>query len=228
MTGIIGKLLRNLTGSLNDLVDNTSNTGVEARQIVRDLGEKIAATEKSYIDVKATYVLLQNNLKDAQAESDSWKQNAQKAVDKKDDDLARQCLDKKHGFDSQAKSYQNQIDVMKPQVDLLEHQLDALKEKHEEMGNQTDLLAARSDTAKAQQKAGQIISSIASDDLTSDFSTLEKNVSKDEARAQAVMGIADKASGKDLTDSLAALDKKQTIDDELASMKSGSTTDKAA
>ena len=51
-----------------------------------------------------------------------------------------------------------QIDAMKPQVDLLEHQLEALHAKHEEMSNNTDLLEARSETAKAQQTAGAIIS----------------------------------------------------------------------
>lgn len=231
MTTLVEKITRLVSGRVNDMVEQSANTGVEARQLVRDLGQKIDATNDSYVDVKATYVLLQNNLKDSQAKSATWRDNAAKAVTKKDDNLARECLEKKHTYDTQAQGYQNQIDAMKPQVELLETQLKALQDKHEEMSNRTDLMSARSETAQAQQKASSIIGSIASDNIGGEFDKLDKTVKKQEARAQVMMSSADQATGKDLQDSVDALDKKQTIDDELAQLKAAapaSTGEKAA
>lgn len=224
MTGILNKLARNVTGAVNDLIDNNANTGREARQLVRDLGEKIGATESAYTDVRANIVLLENSRNSEQKESDKWKDNAQKALQKSQEDLARQCLEKKQEHDAKVKGYQNQIDTMKPQVELLEHQLEALRNKHDEMSNSTDMMEARSETAKAQQKAGAIISSINSDSITSEFDRLDKNVRKEEAKATAVSAMADQHTGKALSDSIAALDKKETVDEELASMKASMPT----
>lgn len=226
--GIFEKISRNVTGALNDLLDGSADTGREARQLVRELGEKIETTEKSYIDVKANLKLLENNRDFNQKESNKWKENAQKALGKNDENLARQCLEKKQEFDTRAKSFQNQIDSMKPQIELLEHQLDSLRKKHDEMSNTTDLLEARSETAKAQQKATNIISGINTKDITSDFDRLTKNVSKEEARAQVMMENEDKKSGKDLIESLEALDKKDSVEDELAKMKAESNKSNAA
>jgi phage shock protein A len=219
MTGLISKIARNISGAVNDLVENTANTGREARQLVRDLGDKIAATEQAYIDVKANVVLLTNNRDSAQAESDKWQENAKKALKKNEEALARQCLEKKQEYDAKVKGCQNQIDAMKPQVELLDSQLEALRAKHDEMSNTTDLLEARSETAKAQQKASTILSGIASDDVTSEFERLDKKVSKDEARAKVMLEASDQRSGKALADSVAALDKKESVDEELAKLK---------
>jgi len=216
---LVEKITRNVMGALNDLVDKTANTGREARQLVRDLGEKISATEQSYIDVKATVTLLTNTRDAAQNDANKWEDNAKKAIKKDDEELARKCLEKKQLYDTKAKGYQNQIDVMKPQVELLSQQLDSLRSKHEEMSNNTDLLEARSESAQAQQKASTIISGITNDNITGEFDRLEKNVAKEEARSQAMVEEANKRSGKDLLAAVEDLDKKDSIDEALAKLK---------
>jgi phage shock protein A len=217
MTGIVDKIVRNVIGSVHDIVDNTSDAGTEARQIVRELDDQITKTESSFIDVKATYTLQQNALKAAQDESEKWKSNAQKALDKGDEALARQCLERKAVFVEKANTLKATVDSLKPQVDTLEAQLNALKAKLFQMDSKSDLIEARSDVAKAQQKAATIIDGIGNSNLTSDFDALENKVKKSEARARVMSEQANAKSS--LENAVNSLDTAVSIDDELASMK---------
>ena len=222
--GIAEKIVRNVKGVINDLVEGSTDPGTEARQLLRDMDEAIEKANSKFVDVKATYVLLEKKRDKAQEEVEKWQKNAQLAVDKGDDKTAKDCLEAKRKHETVLKDNQQQMDKLKPQIDLLEKRIKDLKAKRDDMASKTDLLAARGEIAEAQRMAGTILDDISSTDVSSEFSKLEQRVEKSEARVQVMTEQADQNSGKDLEDRVASLSNTMSVDDELASMKSKKTS----
>lgn len=208
-------------GVLHDLADKMEDPGRTAKQLVRDIDQAIGQAEEQMVDVRAQFNLLQSKRDAAQAKVEQHAVYAKKAVDKGDDELAREALAEKKKHASAVVTYEQQIAAFKPSLDNLEAEISKLHRRKDEMAQKTNLLEARAATAAATNKAASIIGGIGSQASASErFDKLEEKVAHQEAEARARSGMAASRNGDALKEKFAALDNSSTeIDDELAALK---------
>src|SRR5207302_4520037 len=100
----------------------------------------------SIADEKQLYQRYQDN----QAKSTDWQQRAELAVEKGQDDLAREALMRRNAFQQTADGFKQQYDEQARQVETLKDALHQLESKIQEASTKEDLLIARSRRAKAE------------------------------------------------------------------------------
>ena len=217
---LFDKVSTQLKGFLHDTADNMEDAGRTARQLVRDLDNAIGQAEEQIVSVRAEFNLITSKRDAEKAEVDKYVAYAKKAVDKNDDELAKEALAEKSKHATQLAAYQAQLDAFKPNMDHLEEQINKLRAKKEEMERKTDLIEARSATAEATDKAASILGGIGTQASAAEkFDRLEGKVAKQEAEANARAQMAAARNGDALKDKFAALDAPSSVDDELAALK---------
>lgn len=220
---LISKITAQLKGLLHDTVDEASDPSRSARQIVRDIEERISKAEAGLLDVKAEYAVLEGKHAAAVSEAKVWEDRARNAVANGRDDLARQALEKSATARKTAAGFESNMAGFKPQVEDLEELVSSLRRAKEEAEQRASLVVASAATAEAQTKAASVLSGIGdASSLTERLNSVEEKVAKKSARAKAAMDMANDKSGTSLAREFEALDAKTSssdIEDQLAKMK---------
>ncbi len=151
----------------------------------------------------------------AQAEADQWQQRIQLALQKGDENLARQALICKKSKAETAKALKAQLEQQEFQVDPLKRQLMAMEEKFEQAKTKRDELKARLAAAKAQLQLQSTIERLGTSSAMGAFERMEDKVLEMEARSQAAYELV----GNELEQQFAMLESGSDIDNELARMK---------
>ncbi len=220
---LVSKILNQAKGWLHDSVDEASDPSRTARQIVRDIEERITKAESGLLDVKAEFAILEGKQNAAASEAKVWEDRARNAVANNREDLARQALEKASLSRKTAAGFQTRMDDFKPQLTELERLVADLQRAKEEAEQRASLVVASAATAEAQTKAASVLAGIGSADaLTARMDNVEERVARTSARAKASMQIANERSGASLTREFEALEARTSSDDieaQLAAMK---------
>ena len=145
---------------------------------------------------------------------ETWTARAQLALQKGDENLAREALTRKKSFSDAATSLKQQLDGQSGQVDTLKRGLMGLESKISEAKTKKEMLKARSAAAKANEQLQSAVNSNSTGSALAAFERMEDKVLMQEARSQAAGEIA----GSNLEAQFAALSSSD-VDDELAAMK---------
>ena len=95
--------------------------------------------------------LLQKRYKDNQKKADEWQRKAELAVERNQDDLAKEALLRRRSFQETADGFKEQWTQQSQQVEELKEALGQLEAKIGEATTKRDLLIARSRRAKAEE-----------------------------------------------------------------------------
>jgi phage shock protein A len=218
---LFAKLSTQLKGVLHDAMDHAEDPGRTARQLVRDLDVAVGQAEEQMVSVRAEFNLITSKRDGEKSEVDKYANYAVKAVQKGDDELAKEALAEKAKHATQLSAYQAQLDAFAPNMKALEDQIEKLRQRRDEMDRKTDMIEARAATAEATDKASRILGGIGeSASASKSFDRLEEKVAKQEAEANARSQMAAAKNGDALKDRFASLDAPTTaVDDELAALK---------
>jgi phage shock protein A len=218
MAGFFERLGRAIKGVANDTLDSMADPGRDARQITRDLEEKITQAEEALLDVRGEYELLRSKRGQAAKEVEKWDAAARRALAAGDESLAKECLAERKRAQKELDGYAEQLGRFEPTVLEIEERLRGLRSKKEELERRADLIEARTAVAESQEKAAKILGGVGDESLLNDFQKLEDQALKQEARANAASRMSDERTGKSLEDRLQALGQ-SAIDDDLAALK---------
>jgi phage shock protein A len=215
---LFDKLATQVKGALHDTVDNHSDPGRTARQLIRDLEEQIAKSEDGLVDAKSSLKLLEGKRDAAKQDYDKYDGYARKAIERKDDNLAREALGERAKAEEKLKGYQSQVDSFKPTVDGLERQVTELRDKKDEMERKGEMLDAENKAAQAQDRVATAIAGVGdTHSIDQAFSEMERRTQKAQATAEAKAELA--GLRKPLDDKFKDLDAPAPVDDALAALK---------
>jgi phage shock protein A len=212
------KRLRDISlASINDLIDKAEDPVKLMDQYIRDMGEDIQDAEQAVAKQIAIGKRFKQQLDEAEEMVTKRGEQAMKALESGNEDLARRALEDK-------KEHQSTVDQLKPQYDIahsnsekLKSQLNEMKDEFNKLRGKRDMLAARHEAAKAQKDINKAMSTFNADGATAGMDRMSQKVLQMEAEAQAGMELRD--SSKGLDDELDSLSKSDGVDDELAAMK---------
>ncbi|MDB9517118.1 PspA/IM30 family protein [Roseofilum reptotaenium CS-1145] len=212
--GLFDRIGRVLRANINDLVNKAEDPEKILEQSIIDMQEDLIQLRQAVASAIASQKKSQQQYNTAQNEANKWQQRAQLALQKGDENLAREALQRKKAQSDSATTIKVSLEQQTAQVDTLKKNLMQLEGKISEAKTKKDMLKARMQAAKAQENLQNTVSNIGTSSSLAAFDRMEEKVLQMEARSQAAYEIG----GTGIEEQFAALEGSD-VDDELAAMK---------
>ena len=198
---------------LNQLLEQGTDEEECLDRAIAQMQEALLQLRLAVVKAIALQKRTQQQYAQAQAEVDKWHKRVQLALQKGDENLARQALICKKTKAETAKALKVQL---KQQCShSLQRQLRAMEENLEQAKTKRDELKARLAAAKAELQRQSSIRRLGTSSAMGAFERMEEKVLEMEARSQAAYEL----TGNDLEQQFAQLESGSDVDDELAQMK---------
>lgn len=221
--------------NLNNIVKNLEDPEKILNQAVEDMQSDLVKVRQSYAEVTATQRRLLKQQDQANAIASDWYERAQLALQKGNDELAREALSRRQQQLDAASELQSQIDVQNVSIDKLFEGMQALESKIMESKAKKEQMIARARTAETTQKVNDMLSGVTGTTSMDAFNRMEDKVEALEAAAEVSTEMGSLggnalpgSSSADLEKQFKQLEAGSAVDDELKKMKGmlGGSTDK--
>ncbi|RLN25263.1 putative membrane-associated 30 kDa protein, chloroplastic [Panicum miliaceum] len=183
-------------------------------QAVLEMNDDLTKMRQATAQVLASQKRLENKYKAAEQASGDWYRRAQLALQKGDEDLAREALKRRKSYADNASSLKAQLDQQKGVVENLISNTKLLESKIAEAKQKKDTLKARAQSAKTATKVSEMLGNVNTSSALSAFEKMEEKVMAMESEAEALGQL----STDDLEGKFALLET-SSVDDDLAQMK---------
>ncbi|CAJ2679112.1 unnamed protein product [Trifolium pratense] len=193
-------------------------------QAVLEMNDDLTKMRQATAQVLASQKRLENKYKAAQQASEEWYGRAQLALQKGEEDLAREALKRRKSYADNAGALKAQLDQQKGVVDNLVSNTRLLESKIQEARSKKDTLKARAQSAKTATKVSEMLGNVNTSSALSAFEKMEEKVMTMESQAEALGQL----TSDDLEGKFAMLES-SSVDDDLAQLKkelSGSSKQK--
>jgi phage shock protein A len=185
-------------------------------QTVNEMQEDLIKMRQASAQVMASQKQLENKYKQAQATADDWYKRAQLALQKGDEELAREALKRRQTYQANADSMAAQVAQQKDAVEKLIASTRLLKSKMAEARSKKDTLKARAASAKTSKRVNEMVGSLSTSSALGAFERMEEKVLAMESEADAVAQLA---APDALAQQFQLLEGGGGVDDDLAALK---------
>jgi phage shock protein A len=213
--GLFDRLSRVVRANLNDMVSKAEDPEKILEQAIIDMQEDLIQLRQAVARAIATQKRTEQQYNKNQSEANTWQQRAQLALQKGDENLAREALVRRKSNMEAAATQKTMLDQQTTQVDTLKRNLIALESKISEAKTKKDMLKARASAAKANEQLQSTIGRLGTSSAMGAFERMEDKVLEMEARSQA----AHELTGNNLDEQFRMLESGSDVDDDLAAMK---------
>ncbi|XP_027354631.1 membrane-associated 30 kDa protein, chloroplastic isoform X1 [Abrus precatorius] len=183
-------------------------------QAVLEMNDDLTKMRQATAQVLASQKRLENKYKAAVQASEEWYRKAQLALQKGEEDLAREALKRRKSYADNASSLKAQLDQQKTVVENLVSNTRLLESKIQEARSKKDTLKARAQSAKTATKVSEMLGNVNTSSALSAFEKMEEKVLAMESQAEALGQL----TSDDLEGKFALLES-SSVDDDLASLK---------
>lgn len=216
---IIGRFFRVVRANLNQLVTGMEDPEKILNQTVSDMQGDLIKVRQAYAEVSAGLKRIERQREQASVTSAEWQKRAQFALQKGEEDLAREALTRKKNADEQVTSLERQIGATKGNVEKLYGSMQELESKINEARSKKDQFVARARTAKTSAKVNEMLSSVGTSGSLEAFDRMASKVEELEVKADVTRDLAiGGAADASLENKFKALES-DSVEDELAKMK---------
>jgi phage shock protein A len=157
--GIFGRLNRVIKSNLNALIDQAEDPDKLIGQTVADMKSALQRARKELIEAMGSAKRLEKKEKDLEQEAGDWERKAILALERDDENLAREALRRKAKALKEARDVRERAaeqattaDAMKAQLERIERKLDDLKARQKTLAAQ--VRRARSEQPDLSRPAG--------------------------------------------------------------------------
>ncbi|WP_066424720.1 PspA/IM30 family protein [Anabaena sp. 4-3] len=213
--GLFDRIKRVVSANLNDLVNKAEDPEKMLEQAILEMQEDLVQLRQGVAQAIAAQKRTEKQYNEAQNEINKWQRNAQLALQKGDENLARQALERKKTYTETGTALKVSLEQQSTQVETLKRNLIQLESKISEAKTKKEMLKARITTAKAQEQLQGMVRGMNTSSAMAAFERMEEKVLMQEARAQSAAELA----GADLETQFAQLEASSDVDDELAALK---------
>jgi len=212
LTRIRSLLSANINAMLDAAEDPEKMVDEYLRQMRAELSEARAATAMAMADETRLRSQYERN----KSEADEWQRKAEIAVQRDQDDLAREALLRRANAQKLVDGYQAQWESQHDQVSELRMALSKLEAKIDEAEAKRDLILAKNRRAQTQEAITSALQSVQGHTADESLGRMEAQVDERLARADAMADLA----GQDLDSRFSDLETEQQVESDLADLKS--------
>jgi phage shock protein A len=213
--GILDRVATLIRANINDLIDRAEDPEKMVKQLIQDMENQLISVRTQVAAAIADEQRLKERWQEAERNAAEWQRKAELAVQKGDDDLAREALARRNTYAQTAAGFREQYEEQARQVEQLKDALEKLESKLNEARTKRDLLIARSRRAKAERQISETMARVDTSGVTGAFERIEEKVRAEEARAKALSSL----DRDTLDERFAQLEQESELDRQLAELK---------
>jgi phage shock protein A len=213
--GLLDRISLLVRSNVNDAIDRAEDPEKAIKQLLLDMNSQLIQVKTQVAAAIADEKRLRSTYENAQKQADEWQRKAELAIDRGEDDLAKEALQRRINYANSAAGLEEQWKAQSAQVQMLKDGLRKLESKISEAQSKQELLIARHRSAKAQEQMHKTLSSASGMGSMSEFDRLERKVAQQEARAQAYTEL----STDTLDSKFEALESESELDKQLRELK---------
>jgi len=208
--------MQTVVGSeLNSMLDKAEDPVKMLDQFMREMETDIREVESAVVKQIANEKILQKKVNDSNSMIKKREEQAIKALESGNEDLARRALEDKKIHSEQVLSLEESYNRAKEDATTLRSKLDEMKNEYNQMKLKKDSLKARAESAQVRTKMNRAMSGIGGNESRNGFERMEEKVLQSEAEAETSEDM--RSSNRSLDDEFKSLD--SGVDDELAALK---------
>lgn len=213
--GILDRVSTLVRANVNDMIDRAEDPEKVIKQLLADMNNQLLQVKTQVAAAIADEKSLYKRYEENQQKANEWQRKAELAVERGQDDLAKEALSRRNAFASTATGFKEQYQEQSRQVAVLKDALRQLEAKITEADTKKDLLIARSRRAKAETQIRTTLSGLDNSGSLASFERMEQKVNQQEARASALAEL----DTDSLDERFALLETETEVDRQLAEMK---------
>jgi phage shock protein A len=217
--GILDRMATVIKSNLNNLINKAEDPEKMLDQILIEMRQQLLEAKREVAIAIADEKRLAAQLEAELEQVREWERRAAMAVQKGEDDLAREALRRKADHEQIAIAYKQQWDAQKASTENLKNALRGLSQKIEEAGRKKNLLIARQKRAEAQKHIHEVMTGLTDTSAFESFDRMASKVERTEAQATAAVEISQELSGDTMEQRFRALESSTDVEQELHALK---------
>jgi phage shock protein A len=208
-----------IKSNLNNLINKAEDPDKMLDQILIEMRQQLLEAKREVAVAIADEKRLAAQLEAELEQVREWDRRATMAVQKGEDDLAREALRRKADHEQIAIGYKKQWDAQSASTENLKNALRALSQKIEEAGRKKNLLIARQKRAEAQKHIHEVMTGLTDTSAFESFDRMASKVERIEAQADAAVEISQELSGDTMEQRFRALESSTDVEQDLHALK---------
>jgi phage shock protein A len=216
---ILDRVSAVIKSNLNYLINKAEDPEKMLDQILIQMRQQLVEAQRDVAVAIADEKRLGTQLEAELEQVREWERRATIAVQKGEDDLAREALRRKANHEEIALGYKKQWEAQKTSADTLKNALRALSQKIEEAGRKKNLLIARQKRAQAQKHIHEVMTGLSDTSAFESFDRMAGRVEQLEAQADAAVEMSQELTGDTMEQRFRALESATDVEQELAALK---------
>lgn len=213
--GLIDRIIRVIRANINSLVGGAEDPEKVLEQTVAEMQDNLIQLRQAVAGAIATQKKTERQCRQAEATAQEWYNRAQLALQKGDENLARQALTKRKSYQETYQAMLSQIEQQTAIVTRLKQDMRTLESKIASAKMKKDMYIARARSAQATVKINEMLGNVNTQGSMNAFERMEENVMQLEAQAEAIATLG----SDDLEKKFISIKDANDIDAELAAMK---------
>lgn len=205
-----------ISANLHSLLDNAEDPQKVLRLVIRDMDDTLVEARAALASYLSEQKQLQRELARSEAQCATWVKNAEYALEKNREDLAKSALVEKQAEAEKQAKLQEEIDLVDESVIKLRADIDKLQTKISEAKQREKAFLVRQNAASTRLTVQRRLHETHINEAISRFESYERRVDEIEADIAAYEMTAKKGS---LADEFAVMRRDQQIEAELAELK---------
>lgn len=213
--GLFDRLWRVIRANINSLVGAAEDPEKILEQATMDMQEDLVQLRQAVAGAIAAQKRTERQYSQAESTATEWYQRAQLALQKNEENLAREALTRKKFYQETAITMKASLEQQKVVVTKLKENMRALETKISEAKSKKDMYIARARSAAASERLDKMMGNLNTGSGLSAFERMEEKVMQLEARSEAMAELG----SNDLEKKFLALESGGDVDAQLAAMK---------
>ncbi|MBD0342889.1 MAG: PspA/IM30 family protein [Microcoleus sp. Co-bin12] len=213
--GLFDRLWRVIRANINSLVGAAEDPEKILEQAVMDMQEDLVQLRQAVAGAIAAQKRTERQCSQAESTAAEWYQRAQLALQKGEENLAREALTRKKSYQETATAMKATLGQQNAVVTQLKENMRALESKISEAKSKKDMYIARARSAKASERLQEMMGNLNTGSALSAFERMEEKVMQLESRSEAIAELGT----NDLEKKFLSLEAAEDVDSELAAMK---------
>jgi phage shock protein A len=183
--GVFKRVGRMIRANINDLLDKAENPAKLVKQLILDMEKELGEVKEQVAIAIANQKKLKAKHEENKRLAADWAGKAMLAVEKGDDDLAREAIRRKNSHANLERSFLAQWEKQTEAVDALKQGLEQLELKLEEARRQKTLLLARQKQAETAKQISKTVGKMPDTGAFGAFDRMLERIEDMEAEAEA-------------------------------------------
>ena len=217
--GILERVSMVIKSNLNYMINKSEDPEKMLDQILIQMRQQLLEAKREVAVTIADEKRLGAQLEAELGQVQEWERRATIAVQKGEDDLAREALRRRGDHEQIAVGYKKQWDAQRESAENLKNALRALSQKIEEASRKKNLLIARQKRAQAQKHIHEVMTGLSDTSAFESFDRMASRVEQLEAQADAAVEVSQELTGDTMEQRFRALESSTDVEQELNALK---------